>query len=73
MGTRFKDTDPGRSGDAQQRFTVERAYQSRIDQLEENINAFVASVQDVTFNVNEEDAEPWMENWQANLLSGKIG
>ncbi len=73
MGTRFKDTDPARTADESTQKDIERALQQRIDRLEENINGFIASVQDVTFNVNEEDAEPWMDNWQAQLLSGKIG
>ena len=72
MGTRFKDTDPARTADESTQKDIERALQQRIDRLEENINGFITSVQDVTFNVNEEDAEPWMSNWQANLLSGKI-
>ena len=73
MGTRFKDTSPGRSDDAKQQADTREVFTDRIDQLEGNINAFIASVQDVTFNVDEEDAEPWMANWEANLLSGKIG
>ncbi len=71
MGTRFKDTDPYRAADESTQKDIERALQQRIDRLEENINGFITSVQDVTFNVNEEDAEPWMSSWEANLLSGK--
>lgn len=72
MGIRFRDTDPGRAADDTQK-DLERALQQRVDRLEENINALIASVDEVTFNVNEEDAEPWMLSWEANLLSGKIG
>ncbi len=73
MVTRFKDTNPGRSADAQTQQDIRDVMQARIDRLEQNINAFIAKVADVTFNVNEEDAQSWMNNWQANLLSGKIG
>jgi len=73
MGTRFKDTDPERAADETTQKDIERALQQRVDSLEENINAFIASVDEITFNVNEEDAEPWMSNWQAELLSGKVG
>jgi len=44
----------------------------RIDQLEANINVFIAAVASVQFNVDTADAEPWMTNWEANLLSGDL-
>lgn len=71
MQTRFKDTNPRNAENKIQR-GIRRAMEDRIDQLESNINAFIASVEEVTFNVNEEDAPFWMSNWQAQLLSGII-
>ncbi len=68
---RFKDTDPNAGGTAAQvRLLTDK--QARINRLETNINAFIAVVADVTFNVDEADAQSWMRNWQANLLSGSI-
>ncbi len=72
MGTRFKDTAPTRATNAATNKQAQDVLHARIAQLEGNINAFGAAVQDVTFNVNEADAKPWMSDWQANLLSGKI-
>ena len=69
---RFKDTDPSVTATEAQ-ITRLRSANNRVDQLEQNINAFIAAVSEVTFNVDEADAQSWMANWQANLLSGKVG
>lgn len=73
MTTRFKDTSVERTASVKRLAASRKILTDRIAQLESNINAFVASVESVTFNVDEADARSWMENWEANLLSGKIG
>ncbi len=72
MGTRFKDTAPTRATNAAANKRDQDILHTRIAQLEGNLNAFFASVQDITFNVNAEDARPWMADWPANLLSGVV-
>ncbi len=69
--TSFRDTDLNAVSSAAERAAVSVAF-DRIDQLEQNINRFIAVVDEVVFNVNEADAEGWMSNWQANLLSGNL-
>lgn len=72
VNTRFKDTAPTRATNAARNKEEQDVLHGRIAQLESNINRFAASVQDVTFNVDEADAKPWMSNWQAELLSGIV-
>ena len=69
---RFRDTDPNAGSSASERSRLAKANE-RIEMLEANINAFIAAVDEVTFNVDEADAQSWMSNWGANLLSGRIG
>lgn len=67
---RYKDTAVNRASK-----TVKRSRDKALDRvivLERNINIFIAAVEEVTFNVAEADAAGWMENWQANLLSGDL-
>lgn len=68
--TRFTDSVNNQASTEERR--ARRNAQSRVDQLEANINTFIAAVEEVTFNVSEEDAVGWMDNWQANLLSGDL-
>lgn len=74
MSTRvcFKDTNITRVASVKQLAANRKVLTDRISRLESNITAFVASVESVTFNVNEDDAPKWMNNWEAQLLSGKI-
>lgn len=67
---RYKDTTPNATTTAIKR-DRDRAL-IRVTALEANINAFIASVEEVTFNVDEANALPWMDNWQAQLLSGTV-
>ena len=49
-----------------------RDYKARIIQLERSISQFIAKVSAVTFNVDEDEQESWMSNWQRHLANGSI-
>ena len=46
--------------------------QARTAQLERSISQFIAKVSAVTFNVDEDEQESWMSNWQRHLANGSI-
>ena len=68
--SRYNDSTPNEASTAERNARADA--QGRVALLEANINAFIAAVEEVTFNVAEADALPWMDNWQANLLSGNL-
>ena len=45
--------------------------QTQLDGMRGRINRFIASVDSVKFDMDEENAEPWTGQWGAYLISGK--